>query len=42
VEHLNREGAISAVTAALDLDRNRVEAYSILAKIYADGADWRF
>lgn len=39
-DHLDRTAAELAARHALDLDRNRAEAYNILAGIYAGSGEW--
>ena len=39
-DHFDRQTAELAAKRALDSDRNRAEAYNILAEIYAGGGDW--
>jgi len=39
-EHLNRAAAEMAGRYALELDRSRIEAYKLLARLYAERAEW--
>lgn len=40
-EHFNAEAAEAAAHGALNLDRNRVDAYIVLARVYVHQAEWR-
>jgi tetratricopeptide (TPR) repeat protein len=39
-EHPDPEAALTVAKEALKLDRSRVESYAILARVYADRAEW--